>query len=310
MRTLRFYAGILLTLLLAQTAQAQAPPDRIRFGFFPPLNSNIVYRVDYHSEQTLNGTPRAVDWSHEVHMRLSSKEAGGIHNGTFSLRAVTAKERAESDTNYIIARALEGETFAVQLQSGVPVNVDWPTIKTRLRKRLPEVTDARMAQLIVQAFPVFEPDGVSAVLRPFWVTAIGYLRAFNRDGSNAVFENMDVPSWFQIPGSTLTTRGGNEENSKDLLMIWTLKSDPKLASKKLGPELRKLAETTTSPADRPHVQAMLGKLLAGEIEAIEAGSATFDRTPGFMREFQLFTKLTVGAFHRDAKLVIKRVTPD
>jgi hypothetical protein len=307
---LRFYAGVLLTLLLAQAAQAQAPPDRIRFGFFPPLDSDIVYRIDYRSEEKLNGTPRVVDWSHEVQMRLSSKETGGIHNGTFSLRAVTAQKQAGSDINYVIARALEGETFAVQLQSGVPIKVDWPTIKARLRKRLPEVTDARTARLIVQAFPVFEPDGVSAVLRPFWATAIGYLRAFNRDGSSAVFENMDVPSWFQIPGSTLTTRGGNEEGTKDLLMIWTLKSDPKMASKKLEPELRKLAETTVSPADRPHVQAMLARLLTGEVEAVEAGTATFDQTPGLMRNFQLFTKLAVGEFHRDTKLVIKRVTPD
>jgi hypothetical protein len=307
---LRVCAGVLLALLVAQTALAQAPPDRIRFGFFPPLNTDIVYRIDYHGEEKLDGTPRVVDWSHEVLLRISSKEADGIHNGTFSLRAVTAQKRPESDVYNIIARALEGETFTVQLQSGVPVKVGWPAIKERLRKRLPEVTDARMAQMIVQAFPVFEPDGVSAVLRPFWVTAIGYLRAFNRDGSSAVFENLDVPSWFQIPGSTLTIRGGNEEGTKDLLMIWTLKSDAKTASQKLGPELRKLAETVASPADRPRVQAMLDKLLAGEVEAIEGGSATFDPTPGLMRHFQLFTRLSVGEFRRETKLVIKRVTPD
>lgn len=307
---LRFCVGVLLALLVVQAARAQAPPDRIRFGFFPPLNSDIVYRIDYHGEEKLNGAPRLVEWSHEILLRITSKEAGGFHNGTFSLRAVTPQKQAGSDVNHIIARALEGETFTVQFQHGVPIKVDWPTIKVRLRKRLPEVTDARMAQLIVQAFPVFEPDGVGAVLRPFWVTATGYLRAFNRDGSSAVFENMDLPSWFQIPGSTPTIRGGNEEGTKDLLMIWTLRSDPKLASRKLGPELRKLAETVTSPADRPRVQATLDKLLAGEVEAIEGGSATFDPTPGLMRHFQLFTRLSVGEFLRETKLVIKRVAPE
>lgn len=307
---LRLCFGILLGLVLAQAARADEAADRIRFGFFPPVDSDIVYRVDFRSQQSIGGAPRVVDWSHEVHMRLGPKGAEDIHPGTFSIRKVTAREGAELDTNHIIATAIEDETFPVKLRFGVPIEVDWPAIKARLQTRLPEVTDPRMAQMIVQAFPAFEPDGVNAVLRPFWATGIGYLRSFNRDGSVATVENMDLPSWFQIPGSSLVTYGGKEEGTDDLLMIWGLKPPAKAAGEKLGPELRRLAETVTSPAERARVKTMLDKLLAGDLEAVEGGAATFDTTPGLMRRFQLDTRLVAGEFRREMKIVITRLAPD
>lgn len=307
---LRFCLGVMLTLLLAQSVRAQETPDRIRFGFFPPADADIVYRVDHLRKQTFESTTRTVEWTHEAHFRFGPKADDGLHSGTFSVRAVTARHGAQVDAGYLMAKAVENEIFSVQMKDGVPVEVDWPAIKAGLEANLPKITDPRMAQMLIQAFPAFEPDGVSALLRPFWATGIGYLRAFNRDGSIATFENLDLPSWFQVPGSTLVTYGGKEEGTDDLLLIWKLQPTPKAAADKLGPELRQMASTVTAPSQRASVTTMLDKLLAGDIEAVEAGIATFDPTPGLMRGFQLDTRLVVGELRRETKIVITRLTPE
>jgi hypothetical protein len=307
---LRICLGILLALTIAQPARADDAADRIRFGFFPPMDEDIVYRVDYRSEQTLAGTPRVVNWSHEVHMRIGAKEEPDIHSGTFSLRAVKAKEGADNDLTYIVARALENETFAFKLVAGVPYEVDWPAIRARLEPRLPQVAHPEMAKMIASVMPTLEAAGANAVLRPFWATGIGYLRAFKRDGSVETVENMDLPSWFQIPGSTLSTYGGNEEGTEDMLMMWRLVPPPQAASRKLGPEIRQITAALTSAPERAKAKPMLEKLLAGEIEALEGGIATFDRTPGLMRRLQLDVRLIIGDFRRDTNIVITRLAPE
>lgn len=307
---LRFCLGMMLAFLSASLVQAQQTADRIRFGFFPPADTDIVYRVDQRHAQSFGTTDRVADWSHEVHFRLGAKLDGDIHVGTFSIRAVTAREGAQADAGHLMAKAVEGQSFTIKIQHGVPIEVDWPAMKSRLESQLPKITDPPMAQMMIQTFPAFEPDGVNAVLRPFWATGIGYLRSFNRDGSVAEYANMDLPSWFQVPGSTLTTYGGKEEGTDDLLLIWRLAPAAKAAAGKLGPELRQLASTVASPADRTRVEAMLDKLLAGDIEVVEGGAATFDSTPGLMRRFQLDTRLVAGELRRETRIVITRLAPD
>lgn len=306
---LRFCLGVMLALMLAQAARAQETPDRIRFGFFPPADEAIVYRVDYLHKQTFGSTTRTVEWTHEAHFRLGPKGTDGLHSGDFYVGSVRARDGAQFELNYLMAKAVENEVFSVKMKDGVPVEVDWPAIKAGLEAGLPKVTDPRTAHMMLQALPAFEPDGVSALLRPFWATGIGYLRAFNRDGTTATFENIDLPSWFQIPGSTLTTYGGKEEGSDDLLLIWKLEPDPKAAVDKLGPEIRQMALTVTSPTERASVTTVLDTLLAGDMEAVEAGIATFDPTPGLMRSFQLDTRLVAGDLRRETKIVITRLTP-
>lgn len=307
---LRLCLGLMLSVLLAHAVQAQEAADRIRFGFFPPADADIVYRVDYRHRQSLGSNAQVVDWSHETHFRFGPKTADGIHPGTFALRAVTARDGAQSDATYLMAKAIENEVFSVKMNEGVPIEVEWPAIRAELEARLPKITDPGMARLLVQAFPAFEPDGVNALLRPFWATGIGYLRAFNRDGSTATYTDMDLPSWFQVPGSTLMTYGGKEEGTDDLLLIWRLEATPKAAIAKLGPELRRLASVVTTPSDRESVKAMLDKLLAGDMEAVEGGAATFDTTPGLMRRFQLDTRLVAGEYRRETNIVITRLKPD
>ena len=306
----RFCLGVMLTLLLAQSSRAQETPDRIRFGFFPPPDTEIVYRVDYLHKQTFGSTVRTVEWTHEVHFRFGPKGADGLHSGDFYLHSVRAREGAQFELNYLMAKAVENEVYSVQMKDGVPVEVDWPAIKAKLESSLPKITDPRTAHMMLQALPAFEPDGVSALLRPFWATGIGYLRAFNRDGSTATFENLDLPSWFQVPGSTLITYGGKEEGTDDLLLIWKLEPTPKAAVDKLGPELRQMALTVTSSSERASVTTVLDRLLAGDIEAVEAGIAAFDPTPGLMRSFQLDTRLVAGDLRRETKIVITRTKPD
>lgn len=308
MRAMRFFTLLVTMLLTAGTARGE--DDKIRFGFFPPLGEDIAYSVEYRHDQDFGGRKQAVHWTHEVFFRMDRAEAGNTHSGTFSIRAVSDREGAANDLAYLIARAVEGETYAVKTMHGVPIEVDWPSIKARVETRLPQLAGREMAAMILPVLPVFGPDGVNAVLRPFWATGPGYLWSFNRDNSISTEEGLDLPSWFQVPGSTLSTYGGRAEDTDDLMLVWRLEPTRDQAARKLGPELKGLATSIAGSVPRAEVEARLAGALAGGIEAIEGGVAIFDLTPGIMRSFQLNTRLVAGDLRREAEITITRLKPE
>ncbi|MHA6684764.1 hypothetical protein [Mesorhizobium sp. A556] len=301
---------LLLTGMMIVGAMAQESAETLRFGFFPPLGKDIIYRVDYRHEQTFGSTRKVVDWTHEVHLRVMAEEPNGQHSGTFSIEAVNGREGAAQDASYLIAKAIEGQTYTLSMLHGVLTETDWQAIKARLVDQLPQVADPKTAAAIVRALPLFEANGINAVLRPFWATGIGYIRAFNRAGTVAVVQDMDLPSWFQIAGSTLEIQGGKLEDSDDMLIVWRLAPNAEAARSHIGPELRNLVEAITDTAERAEVQALVEKALAGGVEAIEGGIFTWDPTPGFMRSVQLDTRIVAGEFRRDVKIEITRLKPD
>ena len=309
---LRFCTGFLLAVFLVSAAHAQADPQNlVRLGFFPPLDEDIVYRIDYRHERTFGSSRQVVDWTHELHMRLTRKEPPDLIAGTFSIRGVSAREGAGDDLHYLIARAVEGETYGFKmLEHGAPVETDWPAIRTRIAERLPQLADPRFAEMMVRALSVFDPDGVQAVMRPFWATSIGHLRAFNRDGTVSTVAGLNLPSWYQVPGSTLETYGGREEGTEDLFIAWRLTPPPGAARDVLGAELRRLGQQVSNPTERAEVQAMIDKVMTGDFEALEGAVATYDPTPGLMREIGLDARIVAGDFRRDMRIVITRLKPE
>lgn len=306
----RFLAGLMLALLLVTAARAQNAPDTIRFGFFPPLDEDIVYRVDYRHERTFGSSRQVVDWTHELHMRLTAKEPPDLIAGTFSIRGVAAREGAGEDIHYLIAKAVEGETYGFKmLQHGAPVETDWPAIKARIAGRVPQLTEKRFADVIVRALSVFEPDGVQAVMRPFWATSVGHLRAFNRDGTTATTPGLNLPAWYEVPGSTLETYGGRDEESNDYFIAWRITPPPGGARDMLGGEMRGLAEQVSAPSERAEVQALIDKMLAGDVEILEGAVATYDPKPGLMRKIDFAARMVAGDFRRDTTMVITRLKP-
>src|SRR5690606_28219257 len=109
---LRLCTVLVLALLTISLAKAEDGANRIRFGFFPPIGEDIVYRIDYRHERTFAKSRQVIDWSHEIHMRFTAKEPPDLIAGTFTIRAVVTREGNGDDIHYLIAKAVEGETYA------------------------------------------------------------------------------------------------------------------------------------------------------------------------------------------------------
>ena len=308
--TFRACVALMFLVLLAPAARAQ-DDGLLRLGFFPPMDTDIVYRIEYRHDEDLAGAKASVGWEHEIVLRIAGREPPDLLAGTFTLRKVTDLEGAGRDPFYLIAKAIEGESHRLKmLDAGVPVEVDWPAISERVNRRLPALTDAATASTIRAALPGFGPDGVTGVMRPFWVTGTGYLRAFAKDGSLTTVNGLELPAFYPVSGSTLESYGGKLENSDDLLHVWRISSDRTAAAKALGPQLAGLAARVAAGADRAKVQAMVDSAIAGGIEAIEGGVAVYDLTPGLMREVTLEARLVAGSLRRDTRIVITRLAPE
>lgn len=299
---------LLLAGLLATAAAAQdRPEDLLRLGFLPPLGEDIVYRIDQHHEINYAGRQKINEWSHEVTIRLTAKEPPDLLVGTFSIGAVTPGPGVETDIAYTFAKAIEGETYALKmLELGAPVEIDWPAVRARIAERLPAVASPEAASVFKTVMPVFEPEGITAVLRPFWVTSVAYLRGFRRDGQVSVAEDLQLPAWFSVPKSRLEVHGGREENSEDFLFIWRLTADPEAAAQTLGPELVGLAAQAAGPEMKAEMEAAVARGVTAE----EGGIATYDLTPGLMRGIEFEARLSAGEISRHVQITITRLKPE
>lgn len=303
--------GFVLTFLVAFGAIAQDnSEDLVRLGFFPPMDEDIVFRIQSVQEQSFRGNQRRAEWTHELHLRLTGEEPPDMMTGSYSIRAVRAVENVERDIAYLFARAIENETYPFKmLRLGAPVEIDWPRVKVRFAERLPGLTDPVTAAAIERLLPVFEPDGVGAVMRPLWVTSVAHLRPFRRDATWMVTEGLDLPAWFYVPGSNLETYGGREEGSEDLLFVWRIKPNPQSARDTLGPELATLA-AQAGGLDVPEAEAVVAQAIADGLSVVEGGIVTYDPTPGLIRTVEFEARLGAGDLNRRVEIRIERLKPE
>lgn len=118
--------------------------------------------------------------------------------GHFTISKVVNVENAADDPFFAIARAIEGERFALTMLSyGVPVEVDWPAIRRRVESNL-DKSGPRIAASMPQILSMFPPDGVDAVMRDLWVISIPHLHTFARDGSRTTVTGVDLPAYYPV----------------------------------------------------------------------------------------------------------------
>lgn len=300
---------ILVASVGAAFAQAAAG-DTLRLGFFPPLGEDLVYRIEFSQEQASDGRTDRRRWSHEVVIHLTGKRPPDLLEGRFTLRNVVDQEGSAEDPYYLIASAIEGESFDLQmLEAGPPVVVDWAGIKQRVSERSAGL-GGRTAAAMPQILPMFDPDGVTAVMRPLWVTGIAYLRAFARDGSTTTATGLDLPAFYPVKGAVLQSYGARLEGSDDLMFVWKITSDPKAASESLGREIQGIVRMLASGAGQADLGRQITEALAQGVEALEGGVAIYDLTPGLMREVTFDARLVAGPFRRDTRIVITRLAPE
>lgn len=308
---LRFCVLLVAALWATVSVAEEKPGDLLRFGFFPPMGEDIVYLVEHHHVLDFRGRQKVTEWSHELTLRLTGKEPPDMLAGTFSMRAVKAGPGVETDMTYMFARAIEGESFSFRMvQAGAPVEIDWPAVKRRILERLPTLTDPETAALMERVMPVFDPDGVAAVMRPLWVSSVAYLRGFRRDGQVTVAEDVNVPAWFPVPGARLEVHGGREEGTPDMLFIWRLTADPKAAAQTLGSELAGLAAQAAGPGEADTTWAEVEAAVARGVTAVEGGFATYSLKPGMLRAVEFEARFGAGDISRRVQFQITRVKPE
>lgn len=311
MAVLRLCVLLIAAFFATTAATEENPEDLLRLGFFPPLGQDIVYRIEQHHELKYAGRQKITEWTHELHMRLTAKEPPDTLAGTFSLRAVTPGPGVETDIAYLFAKAIEGESFTFRmLDLGAPVEIDWLAVKNRILERLPSLTDAETAALMERMMPVFEPDGVAAVMRPLWVSSVAYLRGFRRDGQVSVAQGVNVPAWLPVPGARLEVHGGRDQDSADLLFIWRLEADPAAAAAKLGPELVEMAVQAAGSEQADKMRTEMQAAVAKGVTALEGGIATYGLKPGLMRAVEFEARFGAGDISRRVQFWMTRLKPE
>lgn len=307
----RMLIAFFIFVLTVGPTLAQVDQNRIRFGFFPKHGEDLVYRIDFAQENQFNTQAAPRKWSHEVVINISGEKPPDQVTGHFTIRNVTEGEGARSDPLFAIAKAIEGERFGLTMLSyGVPVEVDWPAIRSRVEMNMGRTAEPRLAAVMPQVLAMFPADGVEAVLRPFWVTSIPHLRTFARDGTTTTETDLELPAYYPVKRNVLQTTGGRSEGTDDLLFVWKLTSDPKAAAEALAPQLRGLAAAIASPAEESEVRRLVEEAIAAGIDVVEVGFAEFDLTPGLIRKTMFQARLIAGSFRSETTIVITRLAPE
>jgi hypothetical protein len=290
---------------------AEVDPPPIRFGFFPKHGEDVIYRIEFSQESTFRTQTLRHRWTHELVINISGTKPPDSVVGHFIIRNVVNDENAAADPFFAIARAIEGERFALTMLSyGVPVEVDWPAIRRRVESN-PDKSEPRLAASMPKILSMFPPDGVDAVMRALWVTSIPHLRTFARDGSKTTVTGVDLPAYYPVKGGTvLETYGGTVEGTQDLMFVWKLTSDPKLAAQALAPQLRAIADAVTPAGEQIQTRRLVDDAITAGIDVVEGGIAEFDLTPGLIRRTSFQTRLTAGLFKSETSILITRLAPE
>lgn len=237
------YAALLLLLVLgvSQVAAQEDPDALIRFRFNPPLNTPIVIQVESASGLGVGDEVFRKRWSHIIRLELHEHN-GDEYIGTFQLTNVTNLENGENDIVFLIARALEGETYAVTLHDlGMAKEVDWPRVEARLRERLLQVASAEMAGVVRAALPLAE-DKTRLVLRPIDTIGLAYVLPFRRDGESYERRDLGMLSYFGIENTKMEISGGRDEEDR-LVLSWLITAESDAAKKLLADQLQSLARS-------------------------------------------------------------------
>ena len=307
-----------LAALAGATRHGLADPARVstlRLGFFPPVNDDIVYAVSNTTHRRTGPEEETARWQQRVTFTVTGPGAEpDLLTGVARIDAVTGDAASRDDPFRLMAQAIEGESFGVTfLQHGGPMEIDWLRVQPLLAARLPALTDPDKARILVAQLPAFGPDGITALLRPFWVASIAHLRAFPTDGTPARATLAQMPAWFRVENMDLEISGALLEGGVpgDVIVQW--RATPTDAAAARAFVQSEIAETIARLQDRrlaDNVLAEVDAALASGVELVEGGYAVWDPTPGLMREVELAARLAAGPILRETLVTMRRERPE
>ena len=294
--------------VLAQEADNAAGSDLLRYLFKAPLGEDIVQAIETGTYLRVGEDDLVIRWSHEVVLRMQEHEPPDILRGTFQLRNVINLQNADRDLYYLIAKAIEGQTYPLEMADfGIAVETDWPGMQARITERLPGLTDAMTASSIRAALPLFA-DGTVAALRPVNTLGLAYVLGFRRDGEIHSRTDVGPLSYFGVENAVVHTTGGLGEEEGDLVINWLVEPDPQAATAKLGTELRALARTADAQLGTES-SSIIDTALAEGLVAGEEGHAIYDLEPGLMREIEFTAWITTEMVERFIRYKMMRLAP-
>ncbi|MBJ3784920.1 hypothetical protein [Devosia sediminis] len=278
-RIVRF---LVLLLGLASPALAQDEQDLLHYQYDPPLDTDIVHAFEIVSTVIVGEIEHVERWTHDVVIRLDEKD-GEEFTGTFELRNVVNLENAEEDFQYLVARSLEGEPFALRmLDLGLASEVDWPAIEARLEERIPELIEPAKADIVLASLDLI-PDKTKVVLRPIDAIGQAYVFPFRKDGELHRLENAGKLTYLALDPAVIEIGGGFDQEPQAYILDWLVTPQSDLALEALEAELQRLANTLGSQLDGDST-SIIDQAVAEGINAAEDGYAIYDLDRGLVQE--------------------------
>ena len=303
-----FLAGAIFTLVSGGSVLAQdADGELVRFLFTPPLGEDVVQAIETSTYLRVEENETRIRWSHEVVLRMDEQLPPDMLKGTFQLRNVVNQENADRDLYYLIAKAIEGQTYPLEmLDLGIAYETDWPGIQARVTERLPALADAATVAAIRGALPLFA-DGTAAVLRPTNTIGLAHILGFPRSGALHTRDDIGKLTYFGIEDAVVEISGGRMEGD-DLGINWGVVPDPQAAAVRLSAELRALTQTMDQQLGTDSSRIIESAIAEG-VEAGEMGHAIYDLEPGLMRQTTFDAWITTETVERFVRFEMTRLSP-
>ena len=300
---------VAFTLALAPSGMAQDPPaDTVRYKFDPPLGIAIVQSVDTRNATIALGGERVERWTHDVVMTLDETVGDDQFSGTFQLRNVVNVENAQDNVFYLIARAIEGETYdLVMYDFGLAAEVDWAAITARIGQTLPDLTGPENVAAVEAALPVFA-DPTKAVLRALDTVGLSYVIPFRADGELNTVETIGGLTYFAVEPSSVEVAGGLDAGIGEYIIDWLVTADVAVATAALADQLRGLADTVDAALGTDS-SATIEAAIADGIQMAEDGYTIYDYELGLLRESTVTAIIHTEPVTYATRITVERLEP-
>lgn len=308
MRVAHMLVPVLALLLTAPAVAQDAAAETLRYEFDPPLGIEIVQAVEIRTAIVALGTERIERWTHEVVITLDERTKDGDFSGTFQLRNVVDVENAEADVFYLMAKAIEGQSYPlVMYEFGMAAEVDWAAIKARIGETLPDLTTAENVAAVEAALPLFA-DPTKAVLRAIDAVGLTYVIPFRSDGELNTVDDLGGITYYGVEPAVIEVGGGRDPEVDAYIIDWLVTADSEVATKALADELRRLARTVDGTLGTDSSDTIEAAIAAG-IQVAEDGYSIYDLEAGLLSQSTVTAIIYTEPVSYATRVTVERLSP-
>lgn len=299
---------VALVLATAPVTAQDALPETARYKFDPPLGTSIIQSVETRNAIVALDTERAERWTHDVVITLDEAVGDGQFSGTFELRNVVDVENAQDNLFYLIARAIEGETFdLVMYDFGMAAGVDWAAIQARISETLPDLTGPENVAAVEAALPLFA-DPTRAVLRGIDIAGLTYAIPFRVDGEQSSIDTLGGITFYAVEPSVIEVVGGRDAETDEYILDWLVTAETEVATAVLADQLRGLAGTIDEVMGTDSSPTIEAAIAEGIVMA-EDGSSIYDYELGLLRQSTVTAIIYTEPVSYATRISVERLSP-